>query len=284
MIPAVFIWARKRVNRSPDYHAAIMRKPPVILCYHGIAEVEPRFDPVRLFVSPDNFRTQINRLKSRGYEFLTMTEFGERLGPNGPPPGICAITFDDGTVDHATTVPELLSELEVPGTIYVCPELLGEVYPWADEATETRFMTRLQLEALVKHPFVEIGAHTNTHVVLDEADFATAFDEMDRCRKTLASEFGIDAKSFCYPRCRYTPDCLPAAAKAGYTTAVSCCPLSDSWDRYALKRECIHTPDGRITFALKSRGMFQQVRGFGPARLVRAATRRYRHRAEHHRA
>lgn len=31
---------------------------PVILAYHGIAEVDPRHDPVRLFVRPDALRRQ----------------------------------------------------------------------------------------------------------------------------------------------------------------------------------------------------------------------------------
>ena len=29
-----------------------------------------------------------------------------------------------------------------------------------------------------------------------------------------------------------------------------------SWDPFELKRESLHTPDGPVTFALKSRGLY----------------------------
>jgi hypothetical protein len=41
-------------------------RPPVILGDHGIAEVDPRHGPVRLFDRPDALRRQIGRLQSRG--------------------------------------------------------------------------------------------------------------------------------------------------------------------------------------------------------------------------
>jgi hypothetical protein len=43
----------------------------------------------------------------------------------------------------------------------------------------------------------------------------------------------------------------------------------------------MHTPDGRVTFELKSRGLYYRLRTTPPARLARWATRRYRHRSEH---
>jgi hypothetical protein len=49
---------------------------------------------------------------------------------------------------------------------------------------------------------------------------------------------------------------------------------------FELKREGVHTPDGPVTFELKSRGLYYRVRGAPPARVARWATRRYRHRAE----
>jgi hypothetical protein len=41
-------------------------RPPVILGDHGVAEVDPRHGPVRLFDRPDALRRQIGRLQSRG--------------------------------------------------------------------------------------------------------------------------------------------------------------------------------------------------------------------------
>ena len=56
------------------------------------------------------------------------------------------------------------------------------------------------------------------------------------------------------------------------------CGARGSWDPFQLKRETLHTPDGQVTFALKSRGLFYGIRETPPARLARWATRPYRHR------
>ena len=73
-------------------------RPPVVLGYHGIADVDPRHDPVRLFVRaavPPPRRSA--RLQTRGYRFLTMAAFAQALAAGGELAGTCALTFDDGT-------------------------------------------------------------------------------------------------------------------------------------------------------------------------------------------
>lgn len=255
----------------------MLGRPPVILGYHGIGEVDPKGDPVRLYVSEANFRRQIASMLRRGYRFVSMTELGGLIDGHGPPPpGVAAITFDDGTEDHASVVPGLLEELGVPATIYICPELLGAEYPWSEGR---RFMTREEFDRTAAHPLVEIGAHTNRHVVLDNADYETAVREMGECKQTLAGMIADEVTSFCYPRCFYTEACLRAAADTGYLTAVTCGPRG-GWGRHELAREIVHTPDGPLSFALKARGVHTRVRTTPPARFVRALTRPYRHRAE----
>ena len=117
-----------------------MRGAPVILGYHGIADVDPRHDPVRLFVRPRDLRRQVERMRSRGYRFLTVADFARELAAGSDMAGTCALTFDDGTEDHLTTLAPLLDELGVPGTVYVCPGLFGDPYPWCDPAAGVRLM------------------------------------------------------------------------------------------------------------------------------------------------
>ena len=159
-----------------------MRRPPVVLGYHGIAEVDPRHDPVRLFVRPDDLRRQVTRLQRRGYRFLTMAAFAEGLATGGELAGSCALTFDDGTEDHFATLAPLLEELDVPGTVYVCPGLFGKPYPWADAAARARFMTEAETLELASHPLVEIGSHTIDHTVLGAASAEEAYREMATCK------------------------------------------------------------------------------------------------------
>lgn len=256
-----------------------MRRPPVVLGYHGIADVDPAHDPVRLFVGPDALRRQVTRLRRRGYRFLTMAAFAESLAEGAELGATCALTFDDGTRDHLSNLAPLLEELGVPGTVYVCPGLFGTPYPWSDAAAGVRFMTEAETLELASHPLVEIGSHTIDHTVLGEASAEEAYREMVTCKERLEQLLGRPVPSFCYPRCVYSPACPEAARRAGYTSAVTCGPRG-SWDAFELKRESLHTPDGPLTFELKSRGLYYGLRTTPPARLARWATRHHRHRGE----
>ena len=189
--------------------------PPVILGYHGIAELDPRHDPVRLFVPPSRLRAQILRLQRRGYRFLSMAELAQALASGALPQRTCALTFDDGTEDHLTRLRPVLEELGVPGTVYVCPGLYGEPYPWCDPAAGVRMMSGEEVLELSRSPLVEIGAHTLKHTALDTASADAAYREMATCKQVLEDSLGIEVPSFCYPRCVYPPPApLRPAARA----------------------------------------------------------------------
>ena len=244
-------------------------RSPLILGYHGIGDVELRNDPFQLYVRPETLMVHVRTLQDRGYEFVTMSRFADLLLEGGAAPrGVVALTFDDGTTDHATVLPGVLAELGVPGTVYVCPGLSGEPYPWADAGDGISFMTEAQLVELAGHPNVEIGAHTNEHRELHEADEETALAEMTDCKSTLEALLGIEVVSFCYPRCHFSEGAARAAPRAGYKSAVTC-GLRGSWDPYRLKREVIHSRDGRLVFAMKQRGSFSGLGRSVPARLLR---------------
>jgi peptidoglycan/xylan/chitin deacetylase (PgdA/CDA1 family) len=272
-------WRGKLGTTALQYDPDALYRPPLILNYHGIRDISPNHDPLRLYVSPVSLERQIRALKRRGYEFLSMADFGCRLNAGEPLRATCALTFDDGTEDHATVVPEVLEKTGVPGTIYVCPGLLGEPYPWTDPAAGVRFMTDEQLDALAHRPLIEIGAHTMKHTKLADADANAAYREMLECKDDLEARLGREITSFCYPSCDYSPPCPDAALRAGFLTAVTC-RRQGSWDPMELKRESVHTPDGPLTFALKSRGLYYGSRDLPPFRLVRWATRPFRHRRE----
>jgi peptidoglycan/xylan/chitin deacetylase (PgdA/CDA1 family) len=256
----------------------LLPRPPVILGYHGIADVDPRHDPIRLFVSPDALRRQVLRLRKRGYRFLSMTAFAQALAAGASLEATCALTFDDGTLDHLALA-TVLQELGVPGTVYVCPGLFGEAYPWCDPAAGIRFMTADETRELDRHHLVEIGSHTLRHTSLADATAAVAEREMAACKDVLEELLQRPVPSFCYPGCAYSPVCPEAARRTGYTSAVTC-GARGGWDAFALKREIVHTPDGPVTFELKSLGLYHTLKDLPPAGLARWATRFHRHRRE----
>ena len=236
------------------------KPPPLVLAYHCLGHVPQEHDPSRLVVTPARFRAQVRALLGRGYEFGTVSQFAERLRRSGPPRGLCALTFDDGSVDNATLLPQLLSELSVPATLFVCPGLLGRPHPYLAPEAGLRLMSQDELRAVSRLPQVEIGSHTNEHMDLDSASAEKAHRELASSKEALEELVGTSVSSFAYPFCRYSPACPAAAERAGYTCAVTC-EGRGGWLPYELRREGVAAWDGRLTFAIKSRGLGHALLG-----------------------
>ena len=64
-----------------------------MLVYHGVGDVPGKHDPDRLFVATRTFIGQIRSLRRRGYGFVTVAQFAERLRGGAPLDGRCAVTF-----------------------------------------------------------------------------------------------------------------------------------------------------------------------------------------------
>ncbi len=222
-----------------------------MLAYHSVNQVARGHDPRNLVVSPNRFRLQVESLLARGYAFVKVTDFAERLRMSGPPTGVCAITFDDGRADSLLI--DLLRDLGVPGTLFVCPGLLGQPDPWLLGASGVRLLSADALREVARLPFIEIGSHTNTHADLSTATEDEAYHELSSSRQALEDLLDLRITSLAYPFCHYSAACPRAAQRAGYTCAVTC-EGRGGWLPFELRREGIAAWDGRLSFALKSRG------------------------------
>jgi peptidoglycan/xylan/chitin deacetylase (PgdA/CDA1 family) len=244
-------------------------RPPLVLGYHALGEVSREHDPERLVVSPQELRTQVVRLLAREYEFVTMTEFGRRLIEGQPLTGVCALTFDDGSLDNATLLPSLLRSLRVPATLFVCPGLLGERHPWVRPEADMRLMDLRELREVAALPFVEIGSHTNTHRDMGRiSDPSEAYGELRASKLMLEEMLDRPVRSFAYPYGRYSSVCPEAANRAGYLTAATCA-LQGGLVPHELRRELIGPGDLPLRFELKIRGVFRAVVSSPPMRLRR---------------
>jgi peptidoglycan/xylan/chitin deacetylase (PgdA/CDA1 family) len=257
----------------------LMLRPPLILGYHGITRLEGRLDPEQLVVDPERFLRQVRQLQRRGYSFLKVSEFVGQLRGHQPPPQLAVLTFDDGTEDQATLLPELLEQLDVPATVYVCPSLLGQPNPFLSPDSGHRLMTVDELATLAANPRVEIGSHTRTHVVLREATEEEAYQEMSSSKTELEALIAQPVLTFAYPECFYSPACPSAAARAGYVAAVTCGPRG-GWQPYELARQPVSALDGRLAFELKSRALWYPLRESRAGRWMRwtGEFRKYRAR------
>ena len=157
------------------------------------------------------------------------------------------------------------------------PGLLGRPYPFLPAEAGLRLMDRDELVELAGDPLIEIGSHTVEHTVLADATAEEAYAEMAASKQAVEELVGVEASSFAYPDCAYSPHCPAAAERAGHTSAVTCGDRG-ALTPFELYRESPDPMDGRLAFELKTRGLYYRMRSSPPARLVRAATRPLRHR------
>jgi peptidoglycan/xylan/chitin deacetylase (PgdA/CDA1 family) len=253
-------------------------RPSLVLAYHGLGPHNSGLDPHNLMVEPVRFRRQMETLMHRGYRFVTLHELVDHLAEAGSGGGLCALTFDDGTVDNLEVLAPLLAELRLPATVFACPGLLGQRHFAMPPKSGVRLMNADELRELASSPFIEIGSHTNTHADLSTATAEAAYREMVSSKVALEDLLQESVDSFAYPKCCYSSACPDAARRAGYRVAVTCIGLG-GWQRFELARESIDSLDGRVSFALKSRKLFLPLRESLPGRLVRTVTRPLRHPA-----
>ena len=248
------------------------RLPWVVLAYHAVGDVAPEHDPDHLVQPPDKLAWQLSRLAARGYEFVTAGELARRLRAGGPLEGICAVTFDDGTIDNLIALPPILERLGgIPATVFACPGLLGEADPYIAPESGLRLMDADELRELAALGF-EVGAHTNRHVDLAAATTEGAYAEMVSCKQALEDLLDRPVETFAYPFCRYSAACPGAAERAGYLAAFTCSGRGGR-QPFELRREMMDRCDGRVAWALKSRRRYHETLEWGPVRLALAARR-----------
>jgi peptidoglycan/xylan/chitin deacetylase (PgdA/CDA1 family) len=248
----------------------------IILCYHGVGTRSARIDPGFLRVTPTALRAQLRLLEDAGFEFVTVAEFAERADGREPPPGLIALSFDDGMDDNHSILLPILRELGLPATVYVATGLMGKPNPWLAEDSGARMMNTYELRDLAAAG-VEIGAHTVTHPDLSLLGFEACLREARESKRALEELLGAPVRTFAYPFCRYSPAAVAAVREAGFDAAVTC-EGRGTWDPYELRRTLVTGKDGQTAFILKLARLHEPLWSLPPVRLLRAATRGFRER------
>jgi peptidoglycan/xylan/chitin deacetylase (PgdA/CDA1 family) len=162
----------------------IARRSSLILAYHGLSEGVPVGDPSNLFVRVERFRAQVEMLGDAGFAFVTVEEFARRAAGGPPPPGLVALSFDDGMADNHQLLLPLLREYDIAATIYVATGFVGEPNPWLAPSSGARMMTAGELRDCLAAG-VELGAHSHTHPDMLELDQGACLAEMRRSSDEL---------------------------------------------------------------------------------------------------
>jgi peptidoglycan/xylan/chitin deacetylase (PgdA/CDA1 family) len=255
---------------------ALASRRSAILCYHGVARTSIDEDPGSLCVAPERFRGQIELLRAAGYQFVTVAELARRAGGSEPPPGLVALSFDDGMDNNHHVLLPILREHGIPATVYVTTGLIGRPNPWMAPESGARMMTVDELRDLARAG-VELGAHTVTHPDLSTLAEHDCLREMVESREAIERLVGVEVSTFAYPFFKLSPAAIAAARRAGFEAAVTG-DARGSWAPFELKRSMITGKDGRPSFVLKVADAYDPLFYSAPGRVVRATTRSARRR------
>ncbi len=191
----------------------------LVLCYHACSE---RW-PADLSVTPERLYDQLRVLLRGGYRATTFD-----VAVRSPPARkTLAVTFDDAFRSVLDLAYPILSELDVPGTVFVPTAFPEEertlAWPGIDHwaagphAAELAALSWSDLRWLADRGW-EIGSHTRSHPYLTRLDDAALSYELQESREACVRELGRPCPSVAYPYGDVDARVINAARTAGYET------------------------------------------------------------------
>jgi peptidoglycan/xylan/chitin deacetylase (PgdA/CDA1 family) len=226
----------------------LLRDVPLILMYHGIAEVGE--DPNKLCVAPGRFAEQMTWLARRGLRGVGIGTLLDAMRA-GQHRRMVGITFDDGYVNVLEAALPELRRHGFGATAFIISGRLGGTNEW-DEGPAWALMSADQVRALAAAG-IEIGSHSATHVRLAGAGAEQLAAEVGASRPALADVVGTEIRGFAYPCGSMDAAARQAVRDAGYDYACAVEARVADIGLMALPRIYIGQQDGAARMAVKRR-------------------------------
>ena len=199
-----------------------MQKRPIpILMYHSIEAMSKSTVMRSLHVHPKRFLVQMWLLNMLGYKGLSMRELTPYL--EGKKTGkVVGITFDDGYQNNLKNAAPILKKYNFGATCYLVSQRIGTSNTWdLDKGiTQRPLMTQSEIQEWLDLG-LDIGAHTQTHPLLEELSNQQCYDEIFNCKDDFEQMFKVSIKDFCYPFGRFNETLINMVEGSGYVTATS---------------------------------------------------------------
>lgn len=203
-----------------------------VITYHSI-------DPSRsaISISEADFRRHVQWLASGSVSVVSL----ETLLSDAVDSDAIALTFDDGFESFGQIALDLLSEHNLPSTVFVVTAKVGGTNAWEPGAAATTLPVLPLLDwagiARAAERGVTLGSHGRTHRRLPSLAQRELEDEVSGSLDDFRRELGISPAAFCYPYGDVTERERNAAARA-YRLAVTTelRPVSMDEDPYAVPR------------------------------------------------
>ena len=191
-----------------DIMAHFGRVHGIVLMYHYITDEHVNTLP-SCHHSPIIFENTMKRLKSIGYEFVSVEEMLE-IVKKKTSKRFVVVTFDDIMDDVYTNAYPILKRLNIPFTLFVASGLIGT----------KDYVTVEHLKEMVTDTLCTIGSHTVTHCHLSKVGYS--MEELIDSKKELSELLGRDVDYLAYPygwHCDVSRRVMRQAKEAGYKCA-----------------------------------------------------------------
>ena len=200
-----------------------LRDVPMILMYHGVAEVSE--DPNQLCVSPSRFAEQMAWLERRGLRGVGIGALLDAMRA-GRQRRLVGITFDDGYVNVLEAALPELQRRGFGATAYIISDRIGGTNDW-DEGPSWPLMSASEVDKLAAAG-IEIGSHSATHMRMAGASAEQLATEAGASRAKLAALLGTPIRGFAYPYGSMDAAARRAVRDAGYDYACAVeAPVAD---------------------------------------------------------
>jgi peptidoglycan/xylan/chitin deacetylase (PgdA/CDA1 family) len=234
--------------------AALGRRYPFVLCYHGVGEIAPGDDPSGIFLSDELFARHLDVIAEAGYELLRVSELWRAIDSGAGAAGRGSISFDDGLAKTMRGAVAMLLDRSIPCSVYVATGLLGRPHP---DVRGELIASAEEIRELAQAG-VEIGAHSVDHVALTGLGHDAALEQMRRSRATLEDLLGSPVTSMAYPFGALDEQTIALAREAGYEVACACSGAGP-WRAMSLPREPVHASATPLRLRLKMAGLYGPV-------------------------
>jgi peptidoglycan/xylan/chitin deacetylase (PgdA/CDA1 family) len=252
-----------------------------ILMYHRVSEEYSGVSSPTINVTPARLKAQLAGLLERGFtpwpleRLIAASEAGETI-----PAKVFGVTFDDGFANNFTAALPILSELDVPATLFLATAFLDSPQPfpndnWSGAGAASipeiawRPLSTDECHKLQDSGLVSLGAHTHTHEFFVErpAEFGT---DLAHCVSILREKFGVERPTFSFPFGLASPELVEIARQSGVCCGLMTRPdcIVPGEDPFRWGRFGVTTADTPATLAAKLGGWYSPL-----ARSLRAAQR-----------